>query len=97
MSVGLRYAVLIISVAPENSMLTLEMVIQKIQQFCLEQRNQVIQFIEFFDYCISQEADTVSEPPSPDAEAAFFELARIWENKEITAAFLRAEAWREAK
>jgi hypothetical protein len=78
-------------------MLTLEMAIQKVQQFRPEQRNQVIQFIEFLDYFISQEADTASEPPSPDAEAAFFELAGIWENKDITAASLRAEAWRETK
>jgi hypothetical protein len=78
-------------------MLTLEMAIQKVQQFRPEQRNQVIQFIECLDYFISQEATTDPEPPSPDAEAAFFELAGIWENKEITAASLRAEAWRETK
>lgn len=78
-------------------MLTLEMAIQKVQQFRPEQRNQVIQFIEFLDYFISQEATTDTEPASPDAETAFFELAGIWENKDITAASLRAEAWRETK
>jgi hypothetical protein len=78
-------------------MLTLEMAIQKVQQFRPEQRNQVIQFIEFLDYFISQEATTDTELPSPDAEAAFFELAGIWENKDITAESLRAEAWRETK
>jgi hypothetical protein len=78
-------------------MLTLEMAIRKVQQFRPEQRNQVIQFIEFIDYFISQEATTDTEPPSPDAEAAFFELAGIWQNKDITAESLRAEAWRETK
>jgi hypothetical protein len=77
-------------------MLTLEMAIQKIQQFPPEQRNQVIQFVEFLDFTSSQ-ATTAPEPPQPNAEEAFFELAGIWENKDITAESLRAEAWRETK
>lgn len=77
-------------------MLTLEMAIQKIQQFPPEQRNQVIQFIEFLDFSTSK-ATTATEQNSPDAEAGFFELAGIWESKDITAESLRAEAWRETK
>ncbi|MEQ8752212.1 MAG: DUF2281 domain-containing protein [Coleofasciculus sp. G1-WW12-02] len=77
-------------------MLTLEMAIEKIQQFSSEQRKQVIQFIEFLDFTANQ-TTTAPEPPSPDAEEAFFELAGIWENKDITAESLRAEAWRETK
>jgi hypothetical protein len=77
-------------------MLTLEVAIQKIQQFPPEQRNQVIQFIEFLDFSANK-ATTAPETTSPDAEAAFFELAGIWENKDITAESLRAEAWRETK
>jgi hypothetical protein len=77
-------------------MLTLEMAIQKIQQLRPEQRSQVIQFVEFLDITSNQSA-TVADSPSPDAEAAFFELAGIWENKEVTVESLRAEAWRESK
>ena len=73
-------------------MLTLEMAIQKIQQFPSEQRNQVIQFIEFLDFTTSQASSTVSQT---DAEEAFFKLAGIWETKDITAESLRAKAWRE--
>ncbi|NMG59698.1 DUF2281 domain-containing protein, partial [Geitlerinema sp. P-1104] len=75
-------------------MLTLETAIQKIKQFSSEQRNQVIQFIEFLDFAANQ-TTTVQESPSPEAEEAFFELAGIWEDKDITAESLRAKAWRE--
>jgi hypothetical protein len=74
-------------------MLTLEMAIQKIQQLPPTQRNQVIQFIEFLDSAASQTA-TAPEQPLPGAKAAFFELAGIWKNKNITAVSLRAKAWR---
>jgi hypothetical protein len=79
-------------------MLTLEMAIQKVQQFPPEQRNQVIQFIEFLDSKSSQIPIIEPQPQeSDDSEQAFFELAGLWENKEITAESLRAEAWREQK
>jgi hypothetical protein len=77
-------------------MLSLEMAIQKIQQFSPEQRNQVIQFIEFLDFSSSQAAQR-PQPAQPDPEDAFFELAGMWENKDITAESLRAEAWRETQ
>jgi hypothetical protein len=77
-------------------MLSLEMVIQKIQQFFPEQRNQVIQFIELLDFSSSQAAQ-LPQSAQPNIEGAFFELAGMWENKNITAESLRAEAWREAK
>ena len=77
-------------------MLTLEMAIQKNPTLPPEQRNQVIRFIEFLDFSANK-ATIAPESTSPDAEAAFFELAGIWENKDITAESLRAEAWRETK
>jgi Protein of unknown function (DUF2281) len=78
-------------------MLTLEMAIQKIQQLPPEQRNAVIQFIEFLDFKSSQPKTTNAEINNPDLEEAFFELAGLWENKGITINSLRAEAWREEK
>jgi hypothetical protein len=78
-------------------MITLEMVIQKIQQLPPEQRNQVIQFIEFLDFKSSKMETIDQQIYKPDSEQAFFELAGLWENKDITAESLRAEAWREEK
>jgi hypothetical protein len=78
-------------------MLTLEMAIQKIQQFTPEQRNKVIEFIEFLEFQSSQTENIDQQTNKPDTEQAFFELAGLWENKEITTESLRAEAWREEK
>jgi Protein of unknown function (DUF2281) len=78
-------------------MITLEMAIQKIQQLPPEQRNQVIQFIEFLDFKFSQTETIDQQTHKPDSEQEFFELAGLWENKDITAESLRAEAWREEK
>ena len=77
-------------------MLTLEMAIQTIQKLPLEQRNQVIQFIEFLDFKSThpETIDPQAQPFDPTTQA-FFELAGLWENKEITTESLRAEAWRE--
>lgn len=76
-------------------MLTLEMAIQTIQKLPPEQRNQAIQFIEFLNFKSTQPEtiDRLAHPPDPTQ--AFFELAGLWENKEITIESLRAEAWRE--
>ena len=60
-------------------MLTLEMAIQKVQQFPLEQRDQVIQFIEFLD-SKSRQLQTIEPQESDGSEQAFFELAGLWEN-----------------
>ena len=54
-------------------MLSLEMAIQKIQQFPPEQRNQIIQFVEFLEFQSSQAApsQTQQEPEKISfAEAA---------------------------
>ena len=76
-------------------MLTLEMAIQTIQKLPLEQRNQAIQFIEFLDFKSTQ-PETIDPQAQPfDPTQAFFELAGLWENKEITTESLRVEAWRE--
>ncbi len=80
-------------------MLSLEMAIQKIQQFPAAQRNQVIQFIEFLDFTASQSPanppDPQADPAPSETDAEFFELAGMWETKNITSESLRAEAWRE--
>jgi hypothetical protein len=78
-------------------MITLEMAIQKIQQLPPEQRNQVIQFIEFLDFKSSQTETIYQQTHKSGSEQEFFELAGLWENKDITAESLRAEAWREEK
>jgi hypothetical protein len=75
-------------------MLTLEVAIQKIQQLPSEQRNQVIQFIEFLDFKSSQTETIDQENYKPETEQDFFELAGFWENKDITSDSLRAEVWR---
>ncbi len=76
-------------------MLTLEMAIQTIQKLPPEQRNQAIQFIEFLDFKSTQSATTDPQAQPLDPTEAFFELAGLWEDKEITIESLRAEAWRE--
>jgi hypothetical protein len=79
-------------------MLSLELAIQKIQQFPAEQRNQVIQFVEFLDFTSSQASTTPqADLDQLDPDAAFFALAGMWETKDITAESLRAAAWRETK
>jgi hypothetical protein len=78
-------------------MLTLEMAIQKIHQLPPEQRNQVIQFIEFLDFKSIQTETIDQQTNESDSAQAFFELAGLWENKEITPESLRTEAWREEK
>lgn len=76
-------------------MLTLEMAIQTIQKLPLEQRNQAIQFIEFLDFKSTQSEIIDSQDNQADPTQTFFELAGLWENKEITVESLRAEAWRK--
>ena len=76
-------------------MLTLETAIQTIQKLPPEQRNQAIQFIEFLDFKSTQTKTTEPQADRPDPTQAFFELAGLWENKEVTIESLRAEAWRE--
>jgi hypothetical protein len=78
-------------------MLTIEMAIQKIQQFPPEQRNQVIQFVEFLDFKSNQVAVPEPETQVDDSSQTFFEMAGLWEDKEITLESIRAEAWREGK
>ncbi len=54
-------------------MLSLETAIQKIQQFPIEQRNKVIEFVAFLEFQSSQPASTQTQPESPRpsfAEAA---------------------------
>lgn len=76
-------------------MLSLETTLQKIQQFTPEQRSQVIQFVEFLDFASSQATPALPEPSQSDLEGAFFELAGMWKNQDITVDSLRATAWRE--
>jgi predicted 3-demethylubiquinone-9 3-methyltransferase (glyoxalase superfamily) len=53
-------------------MLTLEMAIQKIQQFPPEQRNQVIQFVEFLEF---QANKTTLEPIDTESQEISFTQA----------------------
>ena len=50
-------------------MITLEMAIQKIQQFSPKQRNEVIKFIEFIDFKTNQD--------SPNKTATILETSKI--------------------
>ena len=78
-------------------MLTLEMAIQKIRQFTPEQRNQVIKFIEFLEFESNHQQENTNPEINTDQEQEFFELAGIWENKNITTESLRQEAWSRNK
>jgi hypothetical protein len=79
------------------TMLTLEMAIQKIQQFTPEQQNKVIEFIELLEF----QGDRPQKKPEPEInthpDQDFFELAGLWENKDITTESLRQEAWNRDK
>ena len=74
-------------------MLTLEMAIQKIQHFSPEQRNKVIEFIEFIEFQASQTKTIEQKKDDSNQEQSFFELAGIWEEKNITLADIRKDAW----
>ncbi|MEG5140151.1 MULTISPECIES: DUF2281 domain-containing protein [unclassified Microcoleus] len=74
-------------------MLTLEMAIEKIQHFPLEQRNKVIEFIEFLDFQASQTKTIEPKNDDSDREPSFFDLAGIWEGKNITLDNIRKDAW----
>ncbi len=74
-------------------MLTLEMAIQKIRQFTPEQRNQVIKFIEFLEFQSNHQQKNTNPEINMHQDQDFFELAGIWENKNITTESLRQEAW----
>lgn len=78
-------------------MLTLEMAIQKIQQFPPEQRNKVIEFIEFLDFQSSRQkaADLTDLTIDTHQPQDFFELAGLWKDKNVTTDSIRAEAWGE--
>ncbi|MGB3293590.1 MAG: hypothetical protein WBB01_11445 [Phormidesmis sp.] len=75
-------------------MLTLEMAIQKIQQFPPEQRNKVIEFVEFLDFQ-SNRLKTANSATNAHQNQDFFKLAGLWEDKSITAESIRTEAWGE--
>ncbi|MEG4332406.1 MULTISPECIES: DUF2281 domain-containing protein [unclassified Microcoleus] len=74
-------------------MLTLEMAIQKIQLFSPEQRNKVIEFIEFIEFKASQTKTIEQKNDDSNQEQSFFELAGIWEGKNITLDDIRKDAW----
>ncbi|MEG4032465.1 DUF2281 domain-containing protein [Microcoleus sp. w1-18aA5] len=74
-------------------MLTLEMAIQKIKHFSPEQRNKVIEFIEFLEFQASQTQTIEQKKDDSNQEQSFFELAGIWEEKNITLDDIRKDAW----
>ncbi|MEM8831636.1 MAG: DUF2281 domain-containing protein [Cyanobacteria bacterium P01_G01_bin.19] len=63
-------------------MLTPETALQKIKQLSPEQQKQVFRLIETLE---KQREETED----------FFEIAGIWENREVTAETLRQKAWKE--
>ena len=74
-------------------MLTLEMAIQKIQHFSPEQRNKVIEFIEFIEFQASQTKTIEQKKDDSNQEESFFEVAGIWEERNITLDDIRKDAW----
>lgn len=81
----------------EQHYVSLEIAIKKVKQFSPEQQNKVIEFIELLDF----QGDREQKKPNPDIhthkEPDFFELAGLWESKEITTESLRQEAWNRDK
>ena len=75
-------------------MLSLELAIQKIQEFNPGQRRQVIEFITFLDFQSREQQENLVSVIDPDENKNFFDFAGIWENKDITTESLRVEAWR---
>ena len=74
-------------------MLSLELAIQKIQQFNLVQRRQVIEFIAFLDFQSCEQQENLVSTIDPDENQDFFDFAGIWEDKDITTESLRIGAW----
>ncbi len=73
-------------------MLTLEIAIQKIQQLPLEQRNKVIEFVEFLEFQSNQrqkESLAQANHSNPD----LCKLAGIWKGRNITIDDIRSQAW----
>ena len=75
-------------------MLTLETAIQKIQRFPQEQRNKVIEYIEFLEFQAHRQQEKQPET-SLEQKQDFFSLAGIWEGKNITLDNIRKDAWGE--
>ena len=79
----------------EQHYASLEIAFQKVKQFSPELQNKVIEFIKLLEF----QGDRAQKKPNPDThkEQDFFELAGLWENKEITTESLRQEAWNREK
>jgi len=65
-------------------MLNLEMAIQKIREFTPDQQNQVISFIQSLELKSNQQHKNNATAINSNQEQDFFEIAGIWENKDIT-------------
>jgi hypothetical protein len=61
--------------------------------FSPEQRNKVIEFIEFLEFQASQTKMIEPQKDDSNREQSFFELAGIWEGKNITLDDIRKDAW----
>ena len=75
-------------------MLSLELAIQKIQEFNPAQRRQVIEFITFLDFQSREQQESLVSAIDPDDKQDFFDFAGIWEGRDITTESLRIGAWR---
>ena len=69
-----------------------EIVIQKIQRFSPEQRNKVIEYIEFLEFQAHRQQEKQPETPL-EQNQDFFALAGLWEGKNITLDDIRKDAW----
>lgn len=74
-------------------MLTLDMAIQKVREFPPEQQSKVISFIQLLELKSNQQHKNNATAINSKQEQDFFEIAGIWENKNITAESLRLKAW----
>ena len=74
-------------------MLTLDMAIQKFQELPPDQQNKVISFIQSLELKYNRQPKNNDPKINSNQEQDFFEIAGIWENKDITAESLRLKAW----
>jgi hypothetical protein len=72
------------------------MAIQKVRKFPPEQQSKVIYFIECLEFQSNRQPKNNDPEINNHQEQEFFEIAGIWENKDITTESLRLKAWSRA-
>jgi len=69
------------------------MAIKTFQELPPDQQNKVIYFIESLELKSNHQDKNNATAINSKQEQDFFEIAGIWENKDITAESLRLKAW----